>query len=51
MRVLLPSGEIVEDDEIPRRYRTQGYVLEWSDDYGGIYVVTSTGGVVPIGEF
>ena len=51
MRVLLPNGEIVEDDKIPRRYRTVDYVLKWSDDHGGIYVVTSTGGVVPIGEF
>jgi len=50
MKVLLPSGEIVEDDEIPRRYRTQGYVLEWSDDYGGIWVVTSTRRDVPIGN-
>lgn len=49
MRALLPSGEIVEADEIPREYRNQNYVLVWSDSRD-IYVVTSKVGTVPIGD-
>ena len=40
---------IVEDDVIPEKYKNQNYVLEWSDDNGGIYVVTSKKKNVPIG--
>lgn len=49
MKVRLPNGMIVEDDDIPKKYRKQNYVLEWSDDNGGIYVVTNKKQDVPLG--